>query len=78
MLLAISRCRRCRCKLAFILGIIGYILSPLSWWNDAIVNIPIAIVVGTIFSLIDEKFFQFRLLPRLFGFKYRWSYTPST
>jgi len=58
MLLTISRSRKCRCKLAFVLGIIGYILSPLSWWNDAIVNIPIAIVVGTIFSLIDEKFFS--------------------
>lgn len=27
-------------------GVIGYILSPLSWWNDLWVNIPIAYVAG--------------------------------
>jgi hypothetical protein len=25
-----------------VLGVIGFMLSPLSWWNDAIVNLPLA------------------------------------
>ena len=25
-------------------GLIGYILSPASWWNDALVNIPLALL----------------------------------
>lgn len=25
---------------------LGYMLSPLSWWNDAFFNLPIALVVG--------------------------------
>lgn len=27
-----------------ILAIVGYMLSPLSWWNDLFVNVPIALV----------------------------------
>lgn len=34
-----------------LLGLVGYLLSPLSWWNDAFVNIPLAIA----FSLVLEK-----------------------
>src|ERR1051325_10994522 len=26
-----------------ILGFVGFMLSPLSWWNDAFVNLPLAI-----------------------------------
>ncbi len=33
-----------------ILVLIGYILSPLSWWNDLFVNIPISYVVASIVS----------------------------
>ncbi|MEB3816937.1 MAG: hypothetical protein LRS46_03240 [Desulfurococcales archaeon] len=33
-----------------LIGIVGYILSPLSWWNDAFVNIPIAIAFAYILS----------------------------
>ncbi|BEP18551.1 hypothetical protein PYJP_19030 [Pyrofollis japonicus] len=29
-----------------ILATIGYILSPLSWWNDAIVNIPLSLAIA--------------------------------
>lgn len=25
------------------LGIVGFMLSPLSWWNDAVVNLPLAL-----------------------------------
>ncbi len=30
---------------------VGYILSPLSWWNDAFVNIPIAYVFASLVAL---------------------------
>lgn len=26
-----------------LLGVIGFMLSPLSWWNDAFVNLPLAL-----------------------------------
>ncbi|KSW11373.1 hypothetical protein CF15_00460 [Pyrodictium occultum] len=29
-----------------LVGVVGYILSPLSWWNDAFVNVPIALAVA--------------------------------
>ena len=31
-------------------SIIGFILSPLSWWNDAFVNIPISVALGALIS----------------------------
>jgi hypothetical protein len=31
---------------------IGYLLSPLSWWNDAFVNIPLALVFAWVIGLI--------------------------
>lgn len=37
---------------------IGYILSPLSWWNDLFINLPIAYGVATLFSLIDRRLFM--------------------
>ena len=39
------------------LGIIGYILSPLSWWNDLVINIPLAYGFASLFGLISEKLF---------------------
>ena len=35
----------------------GYILSPLSWWNDLLVNIPLAYVLSVPFTLIDERLY---------------------
>ncbi|GAB6148822.1 hypothetical protein [Stetteria hydrogenophila] len=29
-----------------VIAFIGYILSPLSWWNDAVVNIPISLAIA--------------------------------
>ena len=40
-----------------ILSWVGYILSPLSFWNDAFVNIPIAYVIGLLFGTFPRKFF---------------------
>lgn len=42
----------------WIIGFIGYILSPLSPWNDAFVNIPIAVGIAVMASWLggDWKF----------------------
>jgi hypothetical protein len=40
-----------------VLVFIGYILSPLSWWNDLFVNIPIAYGFAVLVSLISCRFF---------------------
>jgi len=40
-----------------ILTFMGLILSPLTWWNDLVVNIPIAYGVGWLFSQISESLF---------------------
>lgn len=29
---------------------IGFILSPLSWWNDIVVNIPLALLLASVTS----------------------------
>jgi len=36
---------------------IGFILSPLTWWNDLVVNVPLAYLISIPFSLINEKLF---------------------
>jgi hypothetical protein len=36
---------------------LGYILSPLSWWNDAVVNLPIAYAVGSLVSWVWPRLF---------------------
>ena len=28
-----------------LLGFIGFLLSPLSWWNDLFVNVPLAVAL---------------------------------
>jgi hypothetical protein len=37
-----------------ILGFIGFLLSPLSWWNDAFINLPIAVGFGWLLA----RFYQ--------------------
>ncbi len=39
------------------LAVVGYLLSPLSWWNDLFINIPLAYVVGLIFGLVSKTLF---------------------
>lgn len=36
---------------------VGFILSPLSWWNDLIINVPLAYLLSYPFALIHESFF---------------------
>jgi len=40
-----------------ILAAVGYILSPLSWWNDIIINIPLAYIFALPFSFISKNLF---------------------
>jgi hypothetical protein len=35
-----------------VLGVIGFLLSPLSWWNDAVVNLPLALLFAWVLGLI--------------------------
>ena len=35
----------------------GFILSPLSWWNDLVVNVPLGYIFALPFSLIHEQLF---------------------
>jgi len=41
---------------SFLLGI-GYMLSPLSWWNDLFFNLPIALLFGYLVSWINPDWF---------------------
>jgi hypothetical protein len=40
-----------------ILAAIGYVLSPLSWWNDIFINIPLAYAFAFPFGFISQKLF---------------------
>jgi hypothetical protein len=46
--------KRLRGSLLFVLG---YLLSPLCWWNDLIFNLPIAYGVGYLGSLVSAGWF---------------------
>jgi hypothetical protein len=41
----------------WILTVVGFILSPLSWWNDLLVNIPLAYLFAWPVGLINERLF---------------------
>jgi len=37
-----------------VLFVLGYLLSPLSWWNDLVFNLPLAYLFGYICSWVDK------------------------
>ena len=41
-----------------ILAFVGYMLSPLSWWNDLFVNVPLALVFAWVVSFFYRPAFQ--------------------
>jgi hypothetical protein len=41
-----------------VLGFIGFMLSPLSWWNDAFVNLPLALAFAWVVSLCYRRAFD--------------------
>src|SRR5262245_57686275 len=40
------------------LGFVGFMLSPLSWWNDLFVNIPLATGFGWLIALVYRPAFE--------------------
>jgi len=40
-----------------VLGFVGYMLSPLSWWNDLYVNLPLAYLAANFVSYFDPSLF---------------------
>lgn len=40
------------------LGVIGFLLSPLSWWNDLFINVPLAVGFGWLVSLVQRSWFE--------------------
>ena len=40
-----------------VLAVIGYLLSPLSFWNDLFINFPISFAFAFLFGLIHEALF---------------------
>ena len=45
-----------------ILATIGFLLSPLSWWNDAFVNIPLALLFAWLVSCFYKPAFTISLI----------------
>lgn len=45
-----------------ITAIVGYLLSPLSWWNDVYINIPIAYVLAIPFSHLHKNGFSIAIV----------------
>lgn len=50
-----------------IIAFIGYLLSPLSWWNDLVVNIPIAYVIALGAGFFSSNFFLPTLILAYWG-----------
>ena len=45
-----------------VLALIGYMLSPLSWWNDLFVNVPLALAFAWVISLFYKPAFTVSLV----------------
>jgi hypothetical protein len=50
-----------------ILATVGYLLSPLSWWNDAFVNLPLAYLAALPFGLIWRPLFMPAMIVAYWG-----------
>lgn len=44
------------------LAVIGFMLSPLSWWNDLFVNVPLALAFAWIVSLFYRPAFEISMV----------------
>jgi len=42
---------------AGIVAVVGYLLSPLSWWNDPFINLPLAYLFASLVSLASHRLF---------------------
>ena len=45
-----------------VLAMIGFMLSPLSWWNDLFVNVPLALAFAWLVSLFYKPAFAASLV----------------
>ena len=45
-----------------VLALVGYMLSPLSWWNDMFVNVPLALVFAWVVSAFYKPAFGVALV----------------
>jgi hypothetical protein len=45
-----------------VVALVGYMLSPLSWWNDLFVNVPLALVFAWVVSLFYKPAFTSSLV----------------
>jgi hypothetical protein len=45
-----------------IIAVIGFMLSPLSWWNDLVVNLPLALAFAWLASLFYRPAFELCLI----------------
>jgi hypothetical protein len=41
-----------------LVAMLGFMLSPLSWWNDLFVNVPLALAFGWLVSLVYKPAFE--------------------
>jgi hypothetical protein len=41
-----------------IMAVVGFMLSPLSWWNDLFVNVPLALAFAWVISLLYKPAFS--------------------
>jgi hypothetical protein len=41
-----------------VLGFVGFMLSPLSWWNDLFINVPLAIAFAWMIALVYPPAFM--------------------
>lgn len=41
-----------------ILAVVGYLLSPLSWWNDLVINLPLALLFAWLVSWFYRPAFE--------------------
>jgi len=44
------------------LAVVGFMLSPLTWWNDLFVNLPLALVFAWLVSLVYKPAFTVALV----------------
>ena len=45
-----------------ILAVVGYLLSPLSWWNDLFINLPLALLFAWLVSWFYKPAFEVCLI----------------
>jgi hypothetical protein len=41
-----------------VLAFVGFLLSPLSWWNDLVVNVPLAMAFASMVAALHPPAFQ--------------------